>query len=459
MQSNLETAELADAPAASAPARRPLWPIIAASAIVAGVVYYSSSGASQSDNPLLRWETFNIAKSLAAGEGYASPFGGKTGPTAWKQPALPTILAGLMWVYEGDLSDVQYTVNFLNIHILILTGVVVIAAARETCVYPSIASFVAAAVYCLWLYAQYRLCFTQAGDCWLQILAVDALIVGHTWFQPLGSKTAAAVWGVVGGLTALINPVLGGGWFVLASATAFGQRSGKPFALALLTCAVVLAPWTIRNYLVFGRFIPVKSNLWYELYQSQCETASGVLRWTTRSSTHPNSSPQARREYKEIGEIAFVDRAGQLFRKSVIEDPSRFDDRINDRFQAAMVSYEVYRPDFERRYPLMISLNKALHPLPLVAIAILAVSALARRLHPAQWIVMAVFLLYLLPSVVISYFERYGIPLIGVKALLLVWVIDGVLGAIPWRLLAGFRAESAAARRPCIAAPAPCTLP
>src|SRR5437016_3151310 len=46
-------------------------------------------------------EYFNIAKSMVAGEGFSNPFPGKTGPTAWMPPVLPTILAGLIWAFDG----------------------------------------------------------------------------------------------------------------------------------------------------------------------------------------------------------------------------------------------------------------------------------------------------------------------------------------------------------------------
>src|SRR5262245_29513481 len=42
-------------------------------------------------------EYVNIARSLRAGRGFADPFARPTGPTAWMPPALPAVLAGLLW--------------------------------------------------------------------------------------------------------------------------------------------------------------------------------------------------------------------------------------------------------------------------------------------------------------------------------------------------------------------------
>lgn len=52
-------------------------------------------------------------------------------------------------------------------------------------------------------------------------------------------------------------------------------------------------------------------------------------------------------------------------------------------------------------------------------------------LRPAQWLVMGVYLLYLLPYIAISYYERYALPLLGVKALVVIWAADRLL--VLWR--------------------------
>src|SRR5919204_4094249 len=41
------------------------------------------------------WETGRIARAIATGEGFSSPFHGHTGPTAWIAPLYPYFLAAL----------------------------------------------------------------------------------------------------------------------------------------------------------------------------------------------------------------------------------------------------------------------------------------------------------------------------------------------------------------------------
>jgi hypothetical protein len=57
--------------------------------------------------------------------------------------------------------------------------------------------------------------------------------------------------------------------------------------------------------------------------------------------------------------------------------------------------------------------------------------------------VIGVYVLYLLPYIGVSYYERYAVPLLGVKVLLVVWGADRCrcLGPVAARALAGLLAK------------------
>jgi hypothetical protein len=67
------------------------------------------------------------------------------------------------------------------------------------------------------------------------------------------------------------------------------------------------------------------------------------------------------------------------------------------------------------------------HPLPFLAVLALAATAQWRRLDRSQVVVIAVYFLYLLPYIGASYMERYVIPLLGIKVLLVLWAVDRLL--------------------------------
>ena len=83
-------------------------------------------------NRHLGGEYFNMAQSLRAGEGFAHPFDRPTGPTAWQPPVLPLLLAGLLWACDDNRDAVMAVVVFLQVYVLIGTGLLVLALARQT---------------------------------------------------------------------------------------------------------------------------------------------------------------------------------------------------------------------------------------------------------------------------------------------------------------------------------------
>jgi len=52
------------------------------------------------------------------------------------------------------------------------------------------------------------------------------------------------------------------------------------------------------------------------------------------------------------------------------------------------------------------------------------------RLSGTQWTVIGVYVVYLLPYIVVCYYERYAIPLLGVKVLLVLWGADRLLSMV-----------------------------
>jgi hypothetical protein len=80
----------------------------------------------------------------------------------------------------------------------------------------------------------------------------------------------------------------------------------KATVTAALVSILVVAPWTIRNRLVLKRWIPIKSNGMYELWQSQCLDQDGVLDSITLGQHPWGNDGEQRQQYARLGEIAFT---------------------------------------------------------------------------------------------------------------------------------------------------------
>jgi hypothetical protein len=370
------------------------------------------------NNQHLGAEYFNIARSLQRGRGFSNPFGDQTGPTAWMPPVLPGLLASLLWACDGDKDAVMAVVIFLQVSVLVGTGLLVIALAGQTSRWAAAA---AAVVYFGILLCHFHLCFQSTHDSWLVLLALDLLIVWACWGQPMRRRLTAPLWGLFGGFCALVNPMVALAWGVFSLVRGIRRRAWVAMGLALLAGGLTLVPWAIRNYLVLGRWVPVKSNLAYELYQSQCLQSDGLIQNKTFASHPYAAAGRERQEYKAAGEMVFLDHKREQFWQSVRADPLDFLDRVACRFLGTTLWYEPFDRVAEARRPWVLWSNRLAHPLPFLGFLVLIMTAPWKGLSRAQWVVLGAYLLYLFPYIAASYYERYGVPLVGVKALLVVW--------------------------------------
>jgi hypothetical protein len=399
-------------------------------------------------NKELGGEYFCIAKSLMAGEGFASPFKEPTGPTAWMPPVLPVVLAGLLWLCGGSQNAVMACVVMLQVYTIIGTGLLVLVLARR---YASrLGAGLIAAIFLAAVLGDFRHWFQQTHDCWLILAVMNVLIAWLYFGRPLGRRRSAFIFGLFGGLCTLTHPILGLAWGVLAFAGARRPRGWGNLGLAVLSAALVVTPWMVRNYLVFGRLIPVKSNIAYELYQTQCLQPDALLRGSTFGAHPYVSAGRERLEYKGVGEMEFLDHKLEIFMAAVRTDPLDFCQRVGVRALGATVWYvPLDRTDRVKR-PWVVWMSRVMFPLPFLSILVLVGTAAVRPLGRIQWLVIALYFLYLLPYIVISYYVRYEMPLLGVKVLLVVWALDRLLPRRCERLLemAEVTPDSAAVRGP-----------
>ena len=338
-------------------------------------------------------------------------------------PALPILLAALLWACDNDIDAVMTVCLFLHVAVLLATGFLVLALAWQTT--GRLGILLAAAIFLIALIGDFRLWFQTTHDMSLVLLALDIVIAGFAWCKALLSWKRAACWGLAGGVCAMISPVVGMTWGVLTIALMIRERVWLPFGVAVLLAAITISPWTVRNYLVFGRLIPVKSNAAYELWQSQCMQKDGLLH---HFNGHPHGSPGRERQlYKQFGEMGLIDQKRELFWAAVKADPLDFADRVAARFIGVTLWYEPFALSEKANRPYVLWLTRALYPLPFLALMFLAMTALLRRLHPTQWMVMGAYVLYTGPYIAMSYYDRYGVPLVAVKVLLVIWAADRLL--------------------------------
>jgi 4-amino-4-deoxy-L-arabinose transferase-like glycosyltransferase len=278
-------------------------------------------------------EMGRIGRALATGYGYADPFRGHTGPTAWLPPVYPLIIASafkLFGVYSG--LSAWFILAFNSVLSAAMTCTVWEIAAR--CFRRSVADWSA------WVWALYPAAMQYAvkwvWETTLTAFLFTCVLVLALRMRNIGGPPENAatprrwlLFGLLWGLIALTNPSLllflpACGLWILAGTprSAPAQWRRQLFAALLAACIFVLclAPWTYRNWRAFHTFVPIRANFGVELYLGNGSGAHGLL----MGFDHPFMSPIQLQQYRQLGEIAYATKRGDMAKQIIREDPARF---------------------------------------------------------------------------------------------------------------------------------------
>lgn len=249
-------------------------------------------------------ETGNIAYSLAAGHGFSSPYWQETGPTAWLTPVYPALVAGVFRVFGIHTPHSFFAIVFLNILFSAATCVPLLYIGKRV---GSLALGAGAA----WLWAIFPNAIIIPYE-WVWDTSLAALLMATILWATLELVDTASVrawcgYGLLWGFALMTNPSLGSmlpvllGW---AAYRAFQQGRLRP-SRPLLACGIAVfccVPWTVRNYVAFHRFIPLRSNSPFELWLGNNE------QFDEQAQVVPTADPERAeiRNYIHMGETAFM---------------------------------------------------------------------------------------------------------------------------------------------------------
>jgi 4-amino-4-deoxy-L-arabinose transferase-like glycosyltransferase len=255
-------------------------------------------------------ETGNIAFALAQDKGFSNVFRTETGPTAWLAPAYPLIVAATFKRFGTFTVRAFFACAALNIFFSAAACVPIFFAGRRI---GGLGVGAAAA----WLWAVYPTGIMMPFE-WIWDTSLSALLAALLLWATLelAESEKRVDWGAYGllwGLALMTNPAFGvllpfllgwAGFRGRGESRARWRRVGLAVGVAGLCCV----PWTIRNYVAFHRFIPVRSNLPFELWLGNNDIFDEHARGGRRSITRMEEA----RKYAQIGETEYMAEKWEL---------------------------------------------------------------------------------------------------------------------------------------------------
>ena len=286
-----------------------------------------------------------VASALAQGQGFCCLFRQPTGPTAWLAPVYPLLVACIFKFLGTFTLRSFYAAVLLNCVFSSLAGVPLFHAGKRV-------GGQATAVLASWLWAIFPigiiLPFEWIWDTSLSVLLAAALLWATFQLEDSSRTRDFALYGLLWGFSLLTNPALGVllpflfGWVLCRHR---GNRSQQA-RLALLTVAVIVLtclPWTVRNYVQFRRFIPLRSNFTYEFWSGNNEIFDEHSRQVNRITRYEQTHL-----YAKLGENAFLDEKWQDASNFVVTHPALYAKLFSGRIVATWLGTESPWEDFAR---------------------------------------------------------------------------------------------------------------
>ena len=256
------------------------------------------------------WEMGWIARALASGHGFSSPYYPISGPTAIESPLYPALLAVVFKLFGIYSLTSGFIILSINSLLSALTCIPIYFSAKY-----SLGMRGAKVTTWFWAFYPFAIYFS-AGRVWEYALTGLLFTTCFCIAQRLHHTKnlwAWLGWGALCGLTALSNPaILSSVPFLLLLAIYKVYKAGGRWlvngVLTTVALIAVLTPWTVRDYRALGVLCPIRDNIWLEFYaddfgNAPMDTSSPP---SADGRPYPASNPVELRKYLAMGETAYL---------------------------------------------------------------------------------------------------------------------------------------------------------
>src|ERR1022692_4951899 len=267
-------------------------------------------------------EMERLAYSLATGSGFSAPYVVDTGPSAWTAPIYPWLISLAFRAFGVYSNAAGVAMLLFNSICAALTSWTLYRIARRV-----FNESVAVWSGWVWAFLPYSIRWSVA---WVSETTFSAFLLSLLFMLTLEMEDNDDLWwwsgyGMLWGIAALTNTSVisflpfSGCWLAYHL-----HRRGKPIVVPVLLSAVVfglvLTPWLVRNYSVFGEPVFIRDNFGNEFRAGNNPLAEG---WVVPT-YHAGYNPALLTLFQQIGEPALNAEQAREAKAWIAQHPKRF---------------------------------------------------------------------------------------------------------------------------------------
>jgi hypothetical protein len=279
------------------------------------------------DNFFFGFEMGRVGRSIALGQGFSNPYGDNTGPSAWEPPLYPYLVGGVFKIFGIYTYASAWVLLSINSLLAALTTIPVSFIAHRT-FGPRVAIWSArtwAFNPYVWYWSVHWIWDTTFTPLMLALIFWISLEMALPETEQRLGWRGWTLFGALWGVGALANPAMLS-FLPFCGLWIWRQRYGRGLpslggvVLSSLVFFLVLSPWLVRNYEVFGRFVFIRDDFGLQFRLGNNKLADGMLIATLQ----PNLNKLEFEKFQRMGEIAYEADCKHLAFEWIRANPGRF---------------------------------------------------------------------------------------------------------------------------------------
>lgn len=274
------------------------------------------------DNFGFGFEMGRVGRSIAQGHGFSSPYEGNTGPSAWEPPLYPYLIGGVFKIFGIYTFASAWVLLSINSLFASLTSIPIYWIAHRT--FGERVAIWSAYSWALNPYVWYW-SIHWIWDTTFTPLVLTCLFLLALELQEWPGWQGWVLFGALYGVGALANPTMLAflpfcGLWIWRQRYLRALPSLPGVVLASAVFFLVLSPWLIRNYEVFGHFVFIRNDFGLQFRLGNGPYADGML----MPYLQPNLDWQEFEKFRRMGELAYAGECKRLALDWIRAHPARF---------------------------------------------------------------------------------------------------------------------------------------